>query len=59
MWCRQVFTSPLKLLAGVFTEAILVLDPPPTRCLSTAIDTSTDPIATLISMRQVCVLCVV
>ena len=52
-WCRQVFTSPLKVLVGVFTEAMTSLDPPPARCLSTALDTSIEPISTLISMRQV------
>ena len=52
-WCRQVFTSPLQVLVGVFIEAMMSLDPPPARCLSTALDTSNDPISTLISMRQV------
>ena len=45
--------SPLQVLVGVFTEAMASLDPPPARCLSTALDTSSDPISTLISMRQV------
>ena len=51
----QVFPDPLGMLSCVFSEGVESLHPPLAQCLNITIQAATQPLKTLLQLREVCV----